>query len=538
MMDSNKNKNFELRYEIFAPVCFFYALFYALCLYKNMSGITFPFFTAGTAGFLAYCSARCGITWKKRNYYTLTMMMALSVSTCMTAEPLVIAANWVLYVVLLIWLDTSLFLDTDGWTVHGAAGVFVKTLFGSIGKAFAVFSDHFDRNELDMEEQAMDPGKEPRKKNRLFQSMVGLMVSVPLIIVIVVLLMSADEVFRKDVEHMLGTFRMADIVCIVLLICAVYMLSYGMLSMLSSEQTDHAKEENEKHSPAAASAAVLIIAVIYVYFSWIQFSYLFMHGQKLPDGMSYASYARSGFFQLLAVCLINLVIVAVMMYLFKKNRLMQQLLIVISLCTIVMTCSSTMRMLMYIDMYAMTFLRLTVLWTLAGIAWVMAFLTVKLAADRFPAAKVILGGAAIWYLVFVFCRPGQFVARYDMNMGGDFADEDYLEQLSLDSVPEVITEQEAADYGKYSRELDSLHVRYDTDGFDDDIIDADPDYGKIGHEGEGNHEYAVRYRKLCAVRPVHYEYIKAMKEKLAKTDSTWRTWNFSRSRAAKLLDTD
>ena len=54
-MDSNKNKNFELRYEIFAPVCFFYALFYALCLYKNMSGITFPFFEAGTAGLLACC---------------------------------------------------------------------------------------------------------------------------------------------------------------------------------------------------------------------------------------------------------------------------------------------------------------------------------------------------------------------------------------------------------------------------------------------------------------------------------------------------
>jgi hypothetical protein len=29
----------------FLPRCvFFYALFYALCLYKNMSGITFPFF--------------------------------------------------------------------------------------------------------------------------------------------------------------------------------------------------------------------------------------------------------------------------------------------------------------------------------------------------------------------------------------------------------------------------------------------------------------------------------------------------------------
>jgi hypothetical protein len=64
------------------------------------------------------------------------MMMALSVSTCMTAEPLVIAANWILYFVLLIWLDTSLFLDTDGWTAHGAAGVFVKTLFRLDRKGF------------------------------------------------------------------------------------------------------------------------------------------------------------------------------------------------------------------------------------------------------------------------------------------------------------------------------------------------------------------------------------------------------------------
>ncbi len=526
-----KHRNFEVKYEIFAPACFFYAIFYTFCLYKNMSGITFPFFAAGTAGFLAYCSARCGITWKKKNYFSVLLMMALALSTCMTTEPLIIAVDWIFYFALLVYLNITLFFDTSAWSGKGLNDMCWGTVFGAIGRCFDVFSDYVDKKDKAEEENVMNG--ETSKKSQLFQAMVGLMVSVPLIIVIVMLLTSADKVFGNTVSRILGDIHISDAVLIVLLICAVYMLSYGVLKALSEAGLDRTGIEPEKHSPAAAAATVLLIAVVYVYFSWIQFSYLFTHGSRLPDGMNYAEYARSGFFQLLAVCLINLVMVAVMIGVFEKNRFMQLMLIIISLCTIVMTCSSTLRMLMYIHAYAMTFLRLAVLWALAGIAWTMALMTVKLAVWNFPAVKVIFWGIAVWYLIFAFSRPGQLVARYDVNAGGAFRDDSYLEDLSLDSVPELVTADEGAKFRAYRGKLEMLHAKYGQNDTEDGFIDMDPRYK--GLDGIGDSGYVAEYRKISTERPERYTYMCSMQKKMSGTGSNWRTWNLSRSRAERLI---
>ena len=38
-----------------------YALLYTICLYRNTSGITYPFFVAGTLYYFYYCTAKCRV---------------------------------------------------------------------------------------------------------------------------------------------------------------------------------------------------------------------------------------------------------------------------------------------------------------------------------------------------------------------------------------------------------------------------------------------------------------------------------------------
>ena len=38
-----------------------YALLYTICLYRNTSGITYPFFVAGTLYYSYYCTAKCRV---------------------------------------------------------------------------------------------------------------------------------------------------------------------------------------------------------------------------------------------------------------------------------------------------------------------------------------------------------------------------------------------------------------------------------------------------------------------------------------------
>ena len=48
-------------------------------------------------------------------------------------------------------------------------------------------------------------------------------------------------------------------------------------------------------------AVSVLVAVLYVIFCGIQIIYLFGGGGELPAGVTYAEYARQGFFQLLVV---------------------------------------------------------------------------------------------------------------------------------------------------------------------------------------------------------------------------------------------
>ena len=52
-----------------------YALFYTFCLYKNASGITYPFFVAGTLIYFGLCSRRSGVPLKKDSTFTVVSML-------------------------------------------------------------------------------------------------------------------------------------------------------------------------------------------------------------------------------------------------------------------------------------------------------------------------------------------------------------------------------------------------------------------------------------------------------------------------------
>ena len=45
---TEETKRFRESFQFFGPATAAYALFYAFCMYKNPSGITFPFFVAGS----------------------------------------------------------------------------------------------------------------------------------------------------------------------------------------------------------------------------------------------------------------------------------------------------------------------------------------------------------------------------------------------------------------------------------------------------------------------------------------------------------
>ncbi|MDE6951533.1 MAG: DUF4173 domain-containing protein, partial [Lachnospiraceae bacterium] len=167
--------------------------------------------------------------------------------------------------------------------------------------------------------------------------------------------------------------------------------------------------------PVIAISATAVIALIYVYFCVIQVVYLFAGYGTLPEGYTYAQYARQGFFQLLFICLMNLVLVLIGLGFFRQSRVLKGILLVISLCTFVMTASSAYRMLLYISVYQLTFLRIFVLWALFVIALLMAGIIGKTLKNGFPLFRYGLFVITCCYLVLSFSQPDYWIARYNIS---------------------------------------------------------------------------------------------------------------------------
>ena len=179
-----------------------------------------------------------------------------------------------------------------------------------------------------------------------------------MIAVVLVMLSSADIIFRESMDAIFGRIDGWDVFCCIFWSVAIFFFSYGMASLLQERGLKESVKDHRTGQPVIAVSATAVIALIYIYFCVIQVVYLFAGYGTLPEGYTYAQYARQGFFQLLFICLMNLVIVLIGLGFFRESRVLKGILLVISLCTFVMIASSAYRMLLYISVYQLTFLRI------------------------------------------------------------------------------------------------------------------------------------------------------------------------------------
>ena len=193
-----------------------------------------------------------------------------------------------------------------------------------------------------------------------------------------------------------------------------------------------------------------MLSVIYLLFSFIQIFYLFIGNMELPEGYTYAAYARQGFFQLLAVCIINLFLVLLCLHFFKDNLILKIILTVISGCTFIMILSSALRMFMYIATYNLTFLRFFVIWSLVVIFLLMTGITIYIYFQRFPLFFYSVAVVTVFYIGLSFSHPDYWIARYNLNPAHTAYTEEYntrtsdhyyLSTLSADAAPILLNEE-------------------------------------------------------------------------------------------------
>ncbi len=412
------------RFSILAPASAIYALFYAFCLYKNGAGITYPFFAIGSLFFFGFTIQRLGISIKKDSIFPAVSIVLLGVSTCLTNDARVIFFNKTGLFLLLISILIHQFCEDRKWDISKYLSSVIISCFGAVGMMGHSFKDC---NEYRKEKEGFGKG---------MYVLLGLCIGLPLVMLVLFLLMSADLVFESVIDKFFEKVNIGDISGVFFLVIGVFFFVYGLLVWFEQKKLTEDVKDKRTGEPILAITVTSVLTLVYLLFCGIQISSLFLRNMELPEGYTYAQYARRGYFELLAVVILNCILVLVGMKRFRDNMFLKAILTVMSCCTYVMIASSALRMIMYISQYHLTFLRVLVLWSLAVLALLLTGLIIQIYKQEFKLFGYCLAVVTVFYLALSFAHPDYWIAKYNVtHMEEEYTDLHYLSRLSADAAP-------------------------------------------------------------------------------------------------------
>lgn len=279
------------------------------------------------------------------------------------------------------------------------------------------------------------------KNEKIRNILIGCLIAIPLMVVTIALLSSADIVFGRITWSIFEWILYRDFYIIVLMIFIGTLLCYSLLCGATKESTNTDYNKPKVNSTIGITVSTLLL-VVYILFCSIQVLYLFAGGLfTLPEEFTYAEYARRGFFELLAVTCFNIILILICVNVFEVSKWLNRILVAITASTYIMIASATYRMFLYIGAYHLTFLRLFVLLFLLIDALLLAGVIISIYHKEFPLFGYSVIVISVCYLIFSFSKPDYHIAKYFITHKEEISSEDIpflTRELSYDAAPVVV----------------------------------------------------------------------------------------------------
>lgn len=276
---------------------------------------------------------------------------------------------------------------------------------------------------------------------------------------IIISLLSYDESFSALMDKVFNFEDFDLLTHIVKLLIAIPFGAYAYSIHISSvdKKCEHILTENTlqkcmkklQFAPIVTVAvAVLPILFVYVMFFVSQYKY-YISGFTgvLPQGFSYAQYAREGFFELCTVSIINLVIlVAVSLFMKRKENkqsvLLKILSVVFSVFTLVLISTALAKMAMYIDCYGLTPKRVYATWWMVVLSLVFILVILKQFISKLKIIALSLFVLVIMFAALSLSGVDSYIAKYNVDryLDGSLQTVDVkaIEELGDAGVPQLV----------------------------------------------------------------------------------------------------
>lgn len=299
----------------------------------------------------------------------------------------------------------------------------------------------------------------------------------PIVIIVILLLSSADQIFATFFNKLFSYLNnlslkktLMDLIKRIIPICLIFFYLSATINFLLYNYEgikDDNKTKKIKIDNYTIKLLLTILNIIYLIFDVIQIKSLILH--QISMNISYAEYARQGFFQLMFVSFINLVIILISKFSATKkdkkdNIYIRNMSIILVILTSVIIVSSFIRMYMYESEYGYTLLRLLVYACLITES-ILLIPTIKYILDsKFNIVKYYMTILITAYTVLNFINVDYIIAHRNVNRYYEKADIDiyYLENTGTDNIPVLVDLYNNTNDQKLKETLDYYFKDLDT----------------------------------------------------------------------------
>lgn len=458
-----------------ALLCMVFALFYCDAFFFRGFGLNITVLTV-----LVYCLL-FSFYYRKKHRFSFTAVM-------LTVPQLILSASFGLFYNPALHFMVSVFMfligllqinamtDIHHSKVFSGAG-FKQTLYRAFGEPFAHLKAGF-----------VSLGNLQRTKghSKVFTKVViGAVISLPLLLVLIALFVAADEFYAQKVAEFFSAININTFELTVDLIFG-FVLWIFLSAFVITPKYLTAKRQNEstfagKVDSIIMSTVLILVNLVLLSFVIVQFRYLFGGREYVQSlNLSYADYARSGFFELSWATFLICIVVVLCLALTKRRdgkisvgvRLCA---VFMCLCNLVVVASGLWRMALYIDRFGLSIKRYMTFWLMGVMGICLVVLMLKCIFFGLRAVKWISGVVIAAVCVLALSNMDAQIAKYNVDRyiqepETTTMDVSYFYELSYSALPEAKRLQES---GKLSSDLDREMLAHIIDSWEQDISEGD-----------------------------------------------------------------
>lgn len=262
--------------------------------------------------------------------------------------------------------------------------------------------------------------------------LLGVLIAVPVTAIAAALLFSGDVMFRLIFSFSVDDAALQGLLFILQLSLGIpvafwfFGLLYGSKNKKAKPQTAAPyplieQKPHKKTPPSLVYAALTPLCILYLLFFFSQAGYFLSAFKKLlPAGFGYAEYARNGFFELCVVVVINLAVIGLAAFFCgrKDGRLPKAArvyCIILSVFTLALIASALSKMVMYIDSYGLTAMRIYPSWFMILLACVFILLIIKMIQPKFCFPRAAVVSFVLLFAVLSFANIDASIAKYNVQ---------------------------------------------------------------------------------------------------------------------------